>query len=167
MTTSIEQAFGSRLMVRGFLLNNQLTDFSFLPTDEEGRAIANRVGPGKRPRSSMDPTMVFGNGRELRYVLGSPGGAAIILFNVKAILALIDWHLDPQAAAALVNFGTTGESVMLEPDAAWDGLARSLETLGHQVERMPLTSGMHIIAVTPQGLEGGADPRREGVALGD
>ncbi len=167
MTTSIEQAFGSRLMVRGFLLNNQLTDFSFLPTDEEGRAIANRVGPGKRPRSSMDPTMVFGNGRELRYVLGSPGGAAIILFNVKAILALIDWHLDPQAAAALVNFGTTGESVMLEPDAAWDGLARSLETLGHQVERMPLTSGMHIIAVTPQGLQGGADPRREGVALGD
>ncbi len=167
MTTSIEQAFGSRLMVRGFLLNNQLTDFSFLPTDEDGREIANRVEPGKRPRSSMDPTMVFTSGRELRYVLGSPGGAAIILFNVKAILALIDWHLDAQGAAALVNFGTTGESVMLEPDTAWDGLAQSLRNLGHAVERTPLSSGMHIVTVTPDGLEGGADPRREGVALGD
>ncbi len=167
MTTTIEQSFGSRLMVRGFLLNNELTDFSFLPTDAEGRPVANAVGPGKRPRSSMDPTMVFAAGRRLAYLLGSPGGSAIILFNVKALLALIDWHLDPQAASALVNFGSTGESFLLEPGAAWDGLANSMQALGHAVERLPLTSGMHIIAVSPDGLEGGADPRREGVALGD
>ena len=167
MTTTIEQSFGSRLMVRGFLLNNELTDFSFLPTDAEGRPVANAVGPGKRPRSTMDPTMVFAAGRRLVYLLGSPGGSAIILFNLKALLALIDWHLDPQAAAALVNFGSMGEAFLLEPGAAWDGLAKSMQALGHPVERLPLTSGMHIIAVSPDGLEGGADPRREGVALGD
>ena len=91
-TTSIEYAFGARSMVRGFLLNNQLTDFSFEPTDEEGRPVANRVEPGKRPRSAMDPTMVFGDGGGLRYVLGSPGGPLIIPFNVKTIIALIDWR---------------------------------------------------------------------------
>ena len=137
MTTTIEQAFGSRLMVRGFLLNNELTDFSFLPTDAEGAPVANAVGPGKRPRSSMDPTMVFAVGRRLAYLLGSPGGSAIILFNVKALLALIDWHLDPQAASALVNFGSAGESFLLEPGAAWDGLAKSMQALGHEVERLP------------------------------
>jgi gamma-glutamyltranspeptidase/glutathione hydrolase len=167
MTTSIEYAFGARTMVRGFLLNNQLTDFSFEPADEEGRPIANRVEPGKRPRSAMDPTMAFGKDGALRYVLGSPGGPAIILFNVKAIVALIDWGLDPAEASALVNFGATEQAVLLEPGAAWDPLAASLDAMGHGVRRVPLTSGEHIIAVTPEGLEGGADPRREGVALGD
>jgi gamma-glutamyltranspeptidase/glutathione hydrolase len=167
MTTSIEYAFGARTMVRGFLLNNQLTDFSFEPVDDEGRAIANRVEPGKRPRSAMDPTMVFGDGGGLRYVLGSPGGPAIILFNVKTIVALIDWGLDPAEASALVNFGATENAVLLEPGAAWDPLAASLDAMGHDIRRGPLTSGEHIIAVTPEGLEGGADPRREGVALGD
>jgi gamma-glutamyltranspeptidase/glutathione hydrolase len=167
MTTSIEQSFGARLMVRGFLLNNELTDFSFLPKDAEGRPNANAVEAGKRPRSSMDPTMVFASDRRLAYLLGSPGGTAIILFNVKAILALIDWHLDPQAASALVNFGSAGEAFLLEPDAGWNGLAQSMGALGHEVKRLPLASGMNIIAVTAEGLEGGADPRREGVALGD
>ena len=167
LTTSIESAFGARTMVRGFLLNNQLTDFSFLPKDEDGTAIANRVEPGKRPRSSMDPTIIFGPDGALEYVLGSPGGPAIILFNLKTIFALIDWNLDVAEAAALVNFGGTAHGVFLETDARWDWLAGALTAKGHDVKRMPMTSGLHVIAVTPDGLEGGADPRREGVALGD
>jgi gamma-glutamyltranspeptidase/glutathione hydrolase len=171
LTTSIEQAFGSGIMVRGFLLNNELTDFSFRPVDDEGREIANRVEPGKRPRSSMDPTIIFyadsASRRELRYLLGSPGGPGIILFNLKAIIALLDWKLDPQAAASLATFGSTGEKLLLEPGAEWDDLAHSMRGLGHDVERFDFASGLAIISVTPEGLEGGADPRREGVALGD
>jgi gamma-glutamyltranspeptidase/glutathione hydrolase len=167
MSTSIEYAFGARTMVRGFLLNNQLTDFSFEPADEEGRAIANRVEGGKRPRSAMDPTIVFGEDGAIRYVLGSPGGPAIILYNVKTLVALTDWRLNAAKAASLVNFGATENAVLLEPGTAWDPLAESLDAMGHDVRRVPLTSGEHIIAVTPEGLEGGADPRREGVALGD
>jgi gamma-glutamyltranspeptidase / glutathione hydrolase len=172
MTTSIEQAFGSRLMVRGFLLNNELTDFSFEAVDHDGRAIANRVEPGKRPRSAMDPTMIFADGprsddRKLRFLLGSPGGPGIILFSLKAIIAMLDWHLDPQAATALANFGSTGGAFLIEPGEAWNGLAEGMSKLGHEVERFEFTSGLAIIAVTPDGLEGGADPRREGVALGD
>ncbi len=172
MTTSIEQAFGNRAMVRGFLLNNQLTDFSFVSVDDEGRPVANRVEPGKRPRSSMDPTMIFAMGsaageRRLRFLLGSPGGPGIILFNLKAIIAMLDWHLDPQAATALANFGSTGGAFLLEPGKEWDALAEGMGRLGHQFQRFDFTSGLAIIAVTPEGLEGGADPRREGVALGD
>jgi gamma-glutamyltranspeptidase / glutathione hydrolase len=167
MTTSIEQAFGSHLMVRGFLLNNELTDFSFVPVDDDGHAIANRVEPGKRPRSSMDPTIIFAEGGKLRYLLGSPGGPGIILFNLKAIIAMLDWHLDPQAAAALANFGSTGADFLLEPGDEWDALADGMGKLGHKVQRFPFTSGLAVIAVTPDGLAGGADPRREGVALGD
>ncbi len=166
MTTSIEQAFGARTIVRGFLLNNQLTDFSFAPTDEDGRAVANRVEGGKRPRSSMSPTIVFGPDG-LRFVLGSPGGSAIILYNLKTIIGLIDWNLDPAAASALVNFGSIENAVLIEPGAEWDALAASLAAMGHEVRRTDLTSGEHVIAVTSEGLEGGADPRREGVALGD
>jgi len=172
MTTSIEQAFGNRSMVRGFLLNNQLTDFSFISVDDEGRPVANRVEPGKRPRSSMDPTMIFAMGpgageRQLRFLLGSPGGPGIILFNLKAIVAMLDWHLDPQAAAALANFGSTGGAFLLEPGKEGDALAEGMGKLGHKVQRFDFTSGLAIVAVTPAGLEGGADPRREGVALGD
>ncbi len=166
MTTSIEQAFGARTMVRGFLLNNQLTDFAFDPKDEDGRAVANRVEGGKRPRSSMSPTVVFGPDG-LRFVLGSPGGPAIILYNLKTIIGLIDWNLDPAAASALVNFGSIENAVLLEPGAEWDALAAELAAMGHEVRRTDLTSGEHVIAVTSEGLEGGADPRREGVALGD
>jgi gamma-glutamyltranspeptidase/glutathione hydrolase len=167
ISTSIENAFGARSMVRGFLLNNQLTDFSFLPADEDGHAIANRVEGRKRPRSSMDPTIVFNADGAPRYVLGSPGGPAIILYNLKTLFALIDWGLDPARAAALVNFGATENAVLLEPGAAWDALAAALQAMGHDVHRVDLTSGEHIIAITPDRLEGGADPRREGVALGD
>jgi gamma-glutamyltranspeptidase/glutathione hydrolase len=168
MTTTIERSFGSRNMVRGFLLNNQLTDFSFVPVDNAGSPVANRVEGGKRPRSSLDPTLVFANGDgALHYVLGSPGGAAIILYNIKALIALIDWRLDAADVAALVNFGSTGDAVVIEPGAEWNSLANALESLGHNVQRTDLVSGLHIIAVTKDGLEGGADPRREGVALGD
>jgi gamma-glutamyltranspeptidase/glutathione hydrolase len=172
MTTSIEQAFGNRAMVRGFLLNNELTDFSFAPVDEGGRPVANRVEGGKRPRSSMDPTMIFAMGpapgeRRLRYLLGSPGGPGIILFNLKAIIALLDWQLDPQAATALVNFGSTGDAFLIEPAKEWDALAEAMSRLGHEVKRFDFTSGLAVIAVTPEGLAGGADPRREGAALGD
>jgi gamma-glutamyltranspeptidase / glutathione hydrolase len=169
MTTSIEQAFGSRLMVRGFLLNNELTDFSLTPVDDEGHPVANRVEPGKRPRSSMDPTMIFAgpDERKLRFLLGSPGGAAIIPFNLKAIIAMLDWHLDPQAATALGNFGSIGGPFLLESGQEWDALAKGMDKLGHEVHRLAFTSGLAIVAITPDGLEGGADPRREGVALGD
>ena len=167
MTTSIEYAFGARAMVRGFLLNNQLTDFSFAAADGEGRPIANRVEARKRPRSSMNPTIVFREDGKLRYVLGSPGGPAIIFFNLKALVALLDWGLDPARAAALVNFGSTEDTFLLEAGEQWDPLATAMEALGHKVRRRPLTSGLHIIAVGPDGLEGGADPRREGIALGD
>ncbi|XSG83347.1 MAG: gamma-glutamyltransferase [Methyloligella sp. ZOD6] len=170
MTTSIEQAFGARTMVGGFLLNNQLTDFSFEPKDKEGRPIANRVEPGKRPRSSMDPTIAFtgeDGGRALRYVLGSPGGPGIILFVSKTLFAMVDWNLDPQAAVSLANFGAVGNTLMLEKDPDLDDLAGKLSALGYKVKRSALTSGLHVIAVTENGLEGGADPRREGVALGN
>ncbi len=167
MTTSIEQGFGARLMVRGFLLNNQLTDFSFEPADAEGRPIANRVEGGKRPRSTMDPTIVFAKDRELRFVLGSPGGPAIVLFNLKALLALIDWNKNAADAAALANFGAPGNVFLLEPDIELDPLAEAMRQLGHNVKRTALSSGLHVIAVTPDGLQGGADPRRDGVAVGD
>ncbi len=167
MTTTIEFAFGARSMVRGFLLNNQLTDFSFLPKDKNGEKVANRVEPGKRPRSSMDPTMIFGPDGDLEYVLGSPGGAGIILFNLKAIIAMLDWGLNPAEAAALINFGGTPRGILLETGEDGDELENALDSKGHTVRRIPMTSGLHIIAVTPDGLEGGADPRRDGVALGD
>jgi len=167
LTTSIEHSFGARTMVRGFLLNNQLTDFSFLPKDAQGKPIANRVQPGKRPRSSMDPTMVFDKDNRLDYVLGSPGGPGIILFNLKTLFALLDWQKNAAEAAALVNFGGTPRGALIENGPAGDALTAGLEAKGHVVRRMDMTSGEHIIAVTPNGLEGGADPRREGVALGD
>ena len=116
----------------------------------------------------MDPTIVFASADgALRYVLGSPGGPAIILFNIKTIIGLIDWRLDPAQASALANFGSTEGPVLLEPGSGLDGLAAALTDMRHDVRRVDLTSGEHIIAVTPDGLEGGADPRREGVALGD
>jgi gamma-glutamyltranspeptidase / glutathione hydrolase len=167
MTTSIERAFGARLMTRGFLLNNQLTDFSFLPEDSSGRPLANRVEPGKRPRSSMNPTIVFDDVGAPAFVVGSPGGPAIIPFVVKALIAAIDWRLDPQAAVSLPNFGTVGTSLLLEPGQIPEAFAEAMAERGHKIEPRPLPSGLHMIAVTQDGLQGGADPRREGIAIGD
>ncbi len=164
MTTTIENAFGSRLMVRGFLLNNELTDFSFR-SHRDGIPIANRVEPGKRPRSSMAPTIVLKDGKPV-LVVGSPGGSRIIGYVAKTIIAHLDWGLDIQAAIALphlVNrFGTY--DIEIGTDAL--DLRAPLQAMGFETETRPLTSGLHAISIGDT-LLGGADPRREGIALGD
>jgi len=165
-TSSIEGAFGSRLMVRGFLLNNQLTDFAFRP-ERNAVPVANRVEPGKRPRSSMAPTLVLHGNGGLRLAVGSPGGASIIGYVVKALVAVLDWQLDPQAAVALPNFVNRNGATVLEADTALAAIAPALKALGHEVELREMTSGLIAVAATPAGLVGGADPRREGVALGE
>jgi gamma-glutamyltranspeptidase/glutathione hydrolase len=169
MTTSIESAFGSRIWAAGFLLNNELTDFAFRPMDGRGRPLANALAPGKRPRSSMAPTIVFDETGKPWATLGSPGGSRIILYVVKALVALIDWQLDAQAATALMNFGSRGGPFEIEidqPSAIWHAL--KMKPYGHRVSADLLTSGNHVIRVRRDGtLEGGADPRREGVARGD
>lgn len=163
-TTTIEAGFGSRLMTGGFLLNNELTDFARVP-EVDGRPVANRVEGGKRPRSSMAPTVVLRDGRPV-ILTGSPGGAAIIGYTVQSVVAMIDWGLDPQAATALPHAVTFGGGVFLEdtPDAA--SRAAALEALGHEVAIRALTSGLHILQLGEDGPVGGADPRREGLALG-
>src|SRR5262249_43598597 len=169
LTTTIENAFGSRLWAGGFLLNNELTDFAFRPVDRASRPLANAVAPGKRPRSSMAPTIVFDEEGRPFAVLGSPGGSRIILYVVKALVALIDWKLDAQDAAALMNFGSRGGPFEIEidhPSAIWHAL--KMKPFGHKIRADLLTSGTHVIRRRPDGLlEGGADPRREGVARGD
>ena len=166
LTTTIEDAFGSRLMTRsGFLLNNELTDFSFVP-HRDGKPVANRVQGGKRPRSSMSPTIVYDRAGRLFMIAGSPGGAAIINYVVKALLAVIDWKLDPQAATALPNFGSLNGPTELEQDTSAASLAEKLRANGHDVRIAPHTSGLHLIVRTHNGWMGGADPRREGVARG-
>jgi len=169
MTSSIEAAFGSRLWAAGFLLNNELTDFAFRPNDASGRPLANAVAAGKRPRSSMAPTIVFDEQDRPWAVLGSSGGSHIILYVVKALVALVDWKLDAQAAAALMNFGSRGGPFEVEIDdasAIWHALM--VKPYGHRIKADLLTSGTHIIVRRPDGtLQGGADPRREGVARGD
>jgi gamma-glutamyltranspeptidase/glutathione hydrolase len=166
MTSTIEHAFGSRILVRGFLLNNQLTDFGFLPTIA-GRPAANRVQPGKRPRSSMAPTLVFdGNGR-LKMAIGSPGGLAIINYVAKTLVATLDWGMDIQTAIASPNFGSTNGPTFLERRTAIEDLGDALAERGHVLNFTPLPSGLHGIERVPGGWRGGADPRREGVAAGD
>lgn len=166
-TTTIEGPFGSGLLAAGFLLNNELTDFSFQPADADGRPIANRVEGGKRPRSSMSPTVVFDANGELLAALGSPGGSRIILFVIKALIGLIDWQLDAQAAIDLPNFGSTGRAVELEYGWSTIWQALMLKSYGHEITPDLMNSGLHIVARRNGVLEGGADPRREGVALGD
>lgn len=167
MTTTVEGAFGSHIWAAGFLLNNELTDFSFRPTDAQGRPIANAVAPGKRPRSSMAPTIVFNKNGKVEAVLGSPGGSRIILYVVKSLIALIDWGMDAQQVADLLNFGNRGRDfeIELDGDAVWTAL--KLKPLGHRIAPALMNSGVHIIVNRDGNLQGGADPRREGAALGD
>lgn len=167
MTATIEGAFGSGLWAAGFLLNNEMTDFSWRFIDAQGRAIANRVAGGKRPRSSMAPTIVYGADGKVEAVLGSPGGHRIILYVVKALVGLIDWGMDPQAVAALPNFGDRGRGFEIERARGAAPVALRLQRRGHQIVSDVMTSGLHVIVRREDGLEGGADPRREGVALGD
>ena len=167
MTTTIEDQFGSRLMTAGgFLLNNELTDFSFSPLDN-GKVVANRVEAGKRPRSSMAPTIAYDARGRVAIVTGSPGGSAIINYVVKTLVALIDWKLDPQAAIALPNFGSRNGPTELERDTAVALLQARLEALGHRTVVIDQTSGVQAIMRSTRGWIGGADPRREGLVLGD
>lgn len=166
MTTTVESAFGARIMAAGFILNNQLTDFSFRP-EIDGRPVANRVEPGKRPRSSMAPTMVFDPQGELRVVLGSPGGPLIIGYVGQTLVAILDWAMDPQAAVELPHVVTTGGAAILEQGPGAAALKEALEARGHRVVVQPTVSGLHAIVVTARVIMGGADPRREGVVLGD
>ncbi|CAN1722901.1 gamma-glutamyltranspeptidase / glutathione hydrolase [Hyphomicrobium sp. 1Nfss2.1] len=167
MTTTIEGAFGSHNWAAGFLLNNQLTDFSFVPVDADGRPAANAVGPGKRPRSSMAPTIVFDTERHVTAVLGSPGGSRIILYVLKTLIGLIDWGLDAQQAADLLNFGSQGSVLELEPDWSTVPLSLTLKPIGHTIVPSMMNSGVHILTRREGHIEGGADARREGAALGD
>ncbi len=164
MTTTIENGFGSRLMVGGFLLNNELTDFSFR-SHQEGVPVANRVEPGKRPRSSMAPTIVLKDGAPV-LAAGSPGGSRIIGYTTQAIIAVIDWGMDVQQAVgvphAVNRFGTYD----LEEGTDAATLAEGLGEIGYETGVRALTSGLHLIAIGDT-LQGGADPRREGIALGD
>lgn len=164
MTTTIENAFGSGLMVRGFLLNNELTDFSFIP-DVDGQAIANRVEPGKRPRSSMAPTIVYRDGKPW-LVLGSPGGSRIIGYVAKTLIAMIDWGMGPAEAVSMPHLVNRFGTYDIEAGTAAEGLAPALSAMGYKVSTRDLNSGLHLIEITPDGLRGAADPRREGVALG-
>ncbi|MBC7133735.1 MAG: gamma-glutamyltransferase [Roseovarius sp.] len=162
MTSSIENAFGARLMVRGFLLNNQLTDFSFASHDD-GLPVANAVAPGKRPRSSMAPTILRHEGVPV-LVLGSPGGSRIIPYVARTIVAMVDWGMDPQTAVALPHLVNRFGTYELEAGAAWR--APALRALGYEVAPAGMTSGLHVIEIGPR-LRGGADPRREGLAHGE
>jgi gamma-glutamyltranspeptidase/glutathione hydrolase len=165
MTTTIESFFGSRIMVRGFLLNNELTDFNFLPLDEGG-AVANRVAPGKRPRSSMAPFLVFDRGGGLDMAIGSPGGSLIIGYVVKALVGVLDWGLDVQAAIDLPNFDSRNGPTEIEKATELETLVPALKAMGHDVRAIEMTSGVQAIRRVHGALEGGADPRREGVAVG-
>nr|WP_258880280.1 gamma-glutamyltransferase [Nocardia farcinica] len=182
MTTTVESAFGSFHMVDGFVLNNQLTDFAADPVAPDGAPVANRLEPGKRPRSSMAPTLVFdrapdGGRGQLTHVTGSPGGAVIIQFVVKTLIGMLDWGLDPQQAVSAVSFGagnspTTGvggehPAIDATDNGDHDPLVRRLRELGHDVSVAPQTSGLSALRRAEPGWIGGADPRREGAVLGD
>ena len=175
MTTTIEDAFGARQMVNrgkgligGFLLNNELTDFNFDPHDAAGLPVANRIEPGKRPRSSMAPTLVFDKATgQLLMSIGSPGGAVIIHYTAKTLYGMLNWGLNAQEAINLPNFGTLGGPAFLEAGRFAPATVQALRARGHTVVEVDLPSGIQAIARTPNGFFGGADPRREGVVLGD
>ncbi len=166
MTTTIENQFGSRLMVRGFLLNNELTDFSFAPADGD-RPVANRVEAGKRPRSAMAPSLVFDRKGRLELLVGSAGGPPIITDVAKSLIAILDWHDDIASALALPNVAIHGDAVLLENLPGTKDLGTALEARGHKIDFIDRASGLAGIRVTRKGLEGAADPRREGAAFGD
>ncbi|RZJ22784.1 MAG: gamma-glutamyltransferase family protein [Haliea sp.] len=174
MTTTIEDAWGSRQMVNrgkglsgGFLLNNELTDFSFAPSDASGAPIANRVQGGKRPRSSMAPTLVFDKAtNQLVMTTGSPGGAVIIHFTTKTLYGVLHWGLNIQQAINLPNFGSLNGPTLLEAGRFPPATAEALRARGHEVREQDMTSGLQGIQRTATGYFGGADPRREGIVMG-
>jgi gamma-glutamyltranspeptidase/glutathione hydrolase len=171
MTTSVESAFGSRMMVDGFLLNNQLTDFSFAP-HQDGAPVANRVEARKRPLSSMSPTIVFDGQDRPVLTVGSPGGPLIISFVAKTIIGVLDWDMGILPAIELPNMIYYGDKLILERDSkAWDA-SNGLRQMGYGLAPGSLVSGLHGIRIRyddkgTRTLEGGADPRREGTVAGD
>jgi gamma-glutamyltranspeptidase/glutathione hydrolase len=165
MTSTIESEFGSKIFVDGFLLNNQLTDFSLSDKDQQGRLVVNRVEPLKRPRSSMSPMIVLEQGKPVM-AIGSPGGSAIINFVAKTILGVLDWGLNIQQAIDLPNRGSRNTFTELEKHTDLHALVPGLRAMGHDVREIDFPSGLQGIVLTPDGLEGGADPRREGLVLG-
>ncbi|WP_082122548.1 gamma-glutamyltransferase [Arsukibacterium sp. MJ3] len=165
MTTSIENVFGSGLMVNGYLLNNQLTDFS-LSASVEGKLVANRVEGSKRPRSSMAPMMVFDNNNNLKLLTGSPGGSRIINYVLQNLVAVLDWQLNLEQAVNLPRFTHRNDYLALEAGTPLTALKPVLEAMGYQVRIQDLNSGIHAIEVKANTLEGVADPRREGTAAG-
>lgn len=165
MTTTIESEFGSKIFVRGFLLNNEMTDFSSSFKDPEGRLVANRIEPGKRPRSAMAPMIVLRDGKPYMLV-GSPGGSAIINYVAKTLVGVLDWGLDIQTAISLPNMGSRNKDTELEKGTALEALAPALERMGHPVSITEFPSGIHGIVIDDHGLQGGVDPRREGLAQG-
>ena len=166
MTTTIESEFGSKIFVDGFLLNNELTDFSLSPQDEQGRPVANRVEPGKRPRSSMAPMVVFENGKP-KMLVGSPGGSAIINYVAKTLVGVLDWGLNMQDAISLPNMGSRNKETELEKGTVLEALAPGLVSMGHTVNILEFPSGLQGIVIGDKRLSGGADPRREGAVKGD
>ena len=164
MTSSIENAFGSALMVEGFILNNQLTDFSFTPKKGE-QLLANRVQANKRPRSSMAPMMIFNKDKSLKLLVGSPGGSRIINYVSQTIIGVLDWQLNPQEAINLPKVTNRNYVTTLERGTTAQSLQPMLEAKGHTIHIRDLNSGLHAIELTTSGLVGGADPRREGLVL--
>ena len=165
LTASIENAFGSRRVVRGFLLNNHLTDFSFRPTDDRG-PHPNRVGSGMRPRSSMAPTLVFAADGKLHAVLGSPGGSQIINYVAATLVGLLDWKMAPDDVLARPHAGSRNGPTEVEQSEAGVALATRLQLFGHRTVLGELTSGIGLVVRSPDGWLGAADPRREGMAAG-
>jgi gamma-glutamyltranspeptidase/glutathione hydrolase len=166
LTSSIESAFGSRIQVDGYLLNNQLTDFS-LVAERDGKPVANRLQPGKRPLSSMAPTLVFSAGGRLQAVLGSPGGSRIINYVARTLVALLDGKREPAAALALPHAGNRNGATEIERGRVSEDLVRELERRGHIVQRVDMTSGLHLIMRVGDQWVGAVDPRREGAARGE
>ena len=166
MTTTIESGFGSSLMVGGFLLNNELTDFSFAPGDG-GRPVANRVEAGKRPRSSMAPTIVFDRGGDPLLLVGSPGGSQIIGFVAQALVGVLDWGLTPQQAVAAGHVLNRNGPTELEAGTEAAALEAALTARGQKVQVKQLNSGLHAIQIAGGRLVSGVDPRREGRAAGE
>ena len=166
MTSSIEMAFGSTVMVDGYLLNNQLTDFALSPK-KNGQLRANRVEANKRPRSSMSPVMVFNQDGRLRLVVGSPGGSRIINYVAQTLIGVLDWQLDIQSAIDLPKITNRNKVTTLEKGTELEKYQSYFESLGHKVFIRDLNSGLHGIELVGGQLVGGADPRREGIVLGE
>jgi gamma-glutamyltranspeptidase/glutathione hydrolase len=165
MTTTIETFFGSRVFVRGFLLNNELTDFDRAPV-QNGRLVANRIEGNKRPRSSMSPTIVMKDGTPF-LLIGSPGGSRIINYVAKTIVAILDWDMDPQDAIETGHFlHRNGDTLDIEKGTSAEAFGDILINKGHDVAIRDLNSGLHAILIKDDQLIGAADPRREGIAMG-